>query len=152
MAEVFVIVDDRPARKTTLAYNLKKTITTLTSGAYTAELLEGVLIAGALKRVRDCVEGVVEKGSNTVAGILVDLRETGNQYAGAELLCQIKKDPVLTIIPVVIYTSKYVDLKRDEWIREGARDVIQRDVTSGKEAHVQLARQVLSAFGVELDT
>lgn len=151
MADVFIIVDNEPASKTTLAYNLRATIAKMTKNKYTAELVEGVLISKALSRVMDCVQNVAEEGEDSVAGILVDLVEKGDPESGVTLLRQIKQEHSLSGIPVVIFTSTLVDTKRDEWIDLGAMAVIQRDLHSGEPAHVQLAKEVLAAFGVKVE-
>jgi len=151
MAMVFVIVDDAEDGETNLARNLKLGIEELTNGAYTAELILEVDLATAVTHVVRRVNSIVKKGEDTVQGILVDLvQQKINTKAGATLLEAIKRHPRIGHLDVVVYTSTNVEAERAKLRAAGAKAVVKRDLRSGMPPHIQLARDILKAFGVKL--
>ena len=149
MAKIFIIVDDKKPDRVSISYNLGATIQRLTNGAYKAEICAPVIISQAIDPVKQVVQSInTKKNDDLVIGVLVDLVEPGNVEAGRELLVQIKRDQDLRELDVVIYTSTAVEIEYEEMRRIGAKEVVQRDFKSGLRAHIQLASEVLDAFGI----
>ena len=137
-----------PPSEATVAYWLGYEIDDLTNGEYSAELLEGVIIANALPLIRQLADKVRIR-KDTVVGILIDLADKGVPLAGATLLDAIKKDPELQNIPVVVYTSRFMDFKKADLLEGGAVAVVKRKATGGKAGDV--GKQVLDAFKISYD-
>ena len=144
---VIIIVDDKTASSATLARGLKLTIEEITNGECSVELMEGAIITEALPILKKAVDRKHAEGF-TVAGFLFDLvDETRNiPDAGALLLDEVKSDPDLKSIPVVIYTSKNRGFSMAELMKRGAKTAISRQ-TVDKTAD-DLGKQTLDAFEI----
>lgn len=140
-----IVVDDKLPSKTTLAYWLKQEIEELTNGEYGVELLEGVIIAESLPRIREVAQQIRSQ-KDTLAGILIDLADRGVPLAGASLLDKVKSDPELERVDVVIYSSKYMPFSTADLRRRGAKAVVRRKVTGGRAG--DLGKQILDAFEI----
>ena len=143
-----IIIDDQPRGGGSVPYWIGHEIEVLTEGEYSAELLEGAIIAEALPLLKRLVQQLRRK-RHSVAGLLIDfVDETrGDIQAGAVLLEEVKSDPKLKGVPVVIYTSRQTPgFVPAELKKKGAKDAFRRRVTGGKAG--DLGTQTLDAFEI----
>jgi len=144
-----IIVDDKQPSRATFAHLISQTIEELTNGEYSAELMEGAIIADAFQDVKHLVQQMRNRG-DAVKGILIDFVDETHKVlnAGAVLLRKVKADPVLRRIPVVMYTSRYVpEFSHAALVKSGAKAAFRRRRTGTQRGQMELGKQVLDAFG-----
>jgi hypothetical protein len=145
-----IIVDDKEFDNATYPRWVKKEIEDLTVGKCTADLLVGVIITESLPDIKSRLQKIRDEG-DTVKGLLIDFVDETHKVldAGAFLLRQVKDDPTLKRIPVVIYTSRYVEkFSPAELVKNGAKAAFRRRHQGTRRGQMQQGKQVLDAFGI----
>ncbi|KPL22795.1 MAG: hypothetical protein AMJ75_07425 [Phycisphaerae bacterium SM1_79] len=142
-----VIVDDKSPAKTTVAHGLRSAIEDITDGEYSAELLEGVIISDALADLVKVVQEMTKK-DDIVVGLLFDLVDEtrGVLDAGAILLDKVKADPQFKVIPVVLYTTRHMEVSVADLRKRGAKTLVRRRISGGQGR--RFAEDILDAFEV----
>ena len=150
---VFVLVDDEQAKRSYIPEILRDTVERDSGGRYRVVVIQNVNLKGidAQEKVRSAVAAAGED----MIGVLIDLVQQypKDQRAGGVLLDNIKSDPQLRDLDVVIWTGTDIVLSADDVANlecRGAKKVLRRRLTGAVPAHVQLAEQVFDAFGIAI--
>ncbi len=93
----------------------------------------------------DAVEGIKAIHENRVDAVLLDLMLPGED--GWEVLAQVKSDPNLSDIPVLVFTASVQATNRDRAEKMGASGFITKPLTAG-----QLKEAIDNIFNRMIDT
>ena len=164
MSEVIIFVDDCPRKSPSyLTGNICNAIRDITANkGSTVKTIEvncaNITIANALPLVKKEMRGQVDPLKDTIIGISVDLIDENDKpnrvdpderpiHSGEVFLERMKQDPDIKKIPIVIYTSRHLDIPEEMLVAKGAIALIRRNVVHGTDTVFEsLAKRILRAF------